>query len=380
MRLADFITASIEPILVEWVAFARTLVPTAPDQNELTLRDDAASILIEIARDMRLPEDDRERRARSRGLLRRGPEIEATPARVHALNRARSGFETNQMVSEFRALRATVIRLWSSSGHHLTSDDLDDVSRFNEAVDAALAESLKYFLAEVDRARNLFLGVLGHDLRTPLATIMSCTQHQLCARPETAHESQIVLRSAAHMRALVDDLLDYTRSRLGVGAVVEPKPMHLDRFARETVEEIIAIHPGRPIELHVKGDAQGNWDASRLHQVLSNLVVNALKYGAPHTPIEVAVDGTGEDVVVLTVHNFGAPIPTNIMLDLFDPLIRGAAPDDTDAAPDASLGLGLYIAREIVSAHAGTIGVTSSKDDGTRFVVRLPRHLAPARL
>lgn len=380
MRLADFITTNIEPILLEWVAFARMLVPAAGNQSELALRDDAAPILIEIARDMCLPEDDRQRLAKSRGLLVRDTALETTPAHVHAMQRARSGFKTIQMVSEFRALRATVMRLWSSSGPHLTADDLDEVTRFNEAVDAALAESLMFFIAEVDRARNLFLGVLGHDLRTPLATIMSCTQHQLRARPENARESHMVLRSAAHMKALVDDLLEYTRSRLGVGVVVEPKPVQLDRLARETLEEIIAIHPGRPIELQAKGDAHGTWDSGRLHQVLSNLVINALKYGSPRTPIEVTVDGTEEDDVVLTVRNFGTPIPTKILPDLFEPLIRGSAvaATDADAAPNASIGLGLYIAREIVSAHAGTISVTSSADEGTRFIVRLPRHNASA--
>ncbi|MBW8828406.1 MAG: HAMP domain-containing histidine kinase [Burkholderiales bacterium] len=169
-----------------------------------------------------------------------------TPSRAHALQRARSSFEVNQMVSEYRALRATVLRLWSAAATEVTVHDLQDVTRFNEAVDQALAESLKLFVAEVDRARNLLLGVLGHDLRTPLATIVNCAHYRLRVRPEDTRDANTILRSAERTKVLVDDdVLVYTRKRLGVGVTVDPVPRQLDRFARDTVDELLAINPGR---------------------------------------------------------------------------------------------------------------------------------------
>jgi signal transduction histidine kinase len=277
------------------------------------------------------------------------------------------------MVSEFRALRATVLRLWSASMHGATEHDLEDLTRFNEAVDQTLAESLKFFVAEVDRARNLFLGVLGHDLRTPLGTIMSCAHYQLRARPGTEREAKLILQGASHMKALIDDLLAYTRDKLGVGMSVERAPMRLDRFARDTLDAIAAMNPGSAIDLQAEGDMEGAWDASRLHQVLSNLVVNALKYGAPGAPVHVGLDGTREDGVVLRVHNRGPTIPAHILPDLFEPLVRGNTQPAGSLPSGADMGLGLYIAREIITAHGGTIAATSSDAAGTCFEVRLPR-------
>ena len=174
------------------------------------------------------------------------------------------------------------------------------------------------------------------------------------------------------MKALLDDLLEYTRHRLGSGLAIDPSALQLDQFARNTLDEINAISNGRVLELEVKGNLQGEWDARRLHQALSNLVFNALKYGLPSAPILISVDGTRNDEVVLAVQNTGKPIPAGVLPTLFDPLVRAAGESADSQVAGANLGLGLYVVREIAKAHGGSVDVTSD-DVATRFELRLPR-------
>ena len=374
MRLSRFITANLDPILADWVAFARHQLPAAARMDERALLDHGRMILEEIAADMHRPQDDDERQAKSEGNSARASTSLNVPSRSHARQRERQGFAVEQMVAEYRALRATVVRLWSASSTSVRVEDLDDVIRFNEAVDQAIAESLKVFLVEVDKTRDLFLGMLGHDLRGPLSTIASCATADLRSRPKDSPGAAIVLRSVAQMKALLDDLVEYTRDRLGAGLAIDPAPLHFEQFARQTLDEIHAISTGRVLELDAQGDTEGEWDARRLHQALSNLVFNALKYGRPGSPVRVSLDGTRKEDVVLAVENLGKPIPPGLLTRIFDPLVRE---DGDEAGADsqvagANLGLGLYVVREIAHAHRGTIDVTSN-DSITRFELRLPR-------
>jgi signal transduction histidine kinase len=296
------------------------------------------------------------------------------PSRSHARQRERQGFQVEQLVAEYRALRATVLRLWTAASSSVQVEDLDDITRFNEAVDQAIAESLQVFVAEVDRARDLFLGMLGHDLRGPLSTIASSAAVDMRIRPNDSPRAAVILRSVAQMKALLDDLVEYTRHRLGSGLAIAPAALQLDHFARNTLDEIEAISRGSVIELDVAGNLQGEWDARRLHQALSNLVFNALKYGLPGAPIRISLDGTRENEVVLAVQNSGRPIPQELLPTLFDPLVRAEREDggaDSQIA-GANLGLGLYVVREIAKAHGGSVQVTSD-DSATRFELRLPR-------
>jgi signal transduction histidine kinase len=374
MRLSSFISSNLDAILVDWVAFAREQLPAAASMDEAALLDHGRLILEEIAADMGRPQGDHERQAKSEGNGSARSTSLHVPSRSHARQRERQGFEVQQMVAEYRALRATVLRLWSAASSSVQREDLEDVTRFNEAVDQAIAESLQVFVAEVDRARDLFLGMLGHDLRGPLSTIASSAALDVRTRPNDSRRSAVVLRSVAQMKALLDDLVEYTRHRLGSGLAIAPATIQLDHFARNTLDEIDAISSGRVLDLEVEGDLQGEWDARRLHQALSNLVFNALKYGLPSAPIRINLDGTREDEVVLTVRNTGDPIPKEMLPRLFDPLVR-ATGNDGDAASQvagANLGLGLYVVREIAKAHGGTVEVTSD-DSETRFELRLPR-------
>ena len=374
MRLSDFISGNLDAILADWVVFARSQQPAAAHLDQAALLDHARLILMEIAADMQRPQQDDERKAKSEGSSTRAPGSPAVPSRIHARQRERQGFEIEQMVAEYRALRATVLRLWRAASSTVEVVDLEDVTRFNEAVDQAIAESLQAFVAEVDKARNLFLGVLGHDLRGPLSTIASTATLELHTRPNDSRRATIILRSVAQMTALLDDLVEYTRHQLTTGLSIEPVNLELGQFARQTLDEIAAISPGRVLELEVEGDLQGEWDARRLHQALSNLVFNALKYGFPESPICVSLDGTRQDEVRLAVRNGGKPIPPALLPTIFDPLVR-AAGDDWGAdsqSTGANMGLGLYVVRQIATAHGGSVSVTSD-DELTRFELRLPR-------
>ena len=373
MRLADFITTHLESILVEWVSFARTRISVGRGMTDLALRDDAEAILREVARDMGTSQTTDEQLSKSQGDTAPRESLAKPPSHAHAMQRVRSGFEVNQMVSEFRALRATVLRLWSASAGTATIEDLQDVTRFNESIDQALAESLKSFVGEVDRARNLFMGVLGHDLRTPLSTIVTCASILGLRDAEGARELEMIKRSAERMRALVDVVLSYTRRSLGAVLPVELKPIELRALTNECIHDLAVTNPERRIELSTAGDLQGRWDSMRLAQLISNLVGNALKYGAPDQPICVTLDGSDPDGIVLRVQNFGALIPSGLLADIFEPLVRGPNQPGSARAGGANMGLGLYIAREVASAHFGTIHATSNAESGTIFEVRLPR-------
>ncbi|HSI49846.1 MAG TPA: HAMP domain-containing sensor histidine kinase [Ideonella sp.] len=374
MRLSNFIISHLDEILVEWVAFARCQLPAAANLDDAALLDHGKLILEEIVADMGRPLQEDERQAKSEGNSATASESADVPSRSHARQRERQGFHIEQLVAEYRALRATVFRLWSASSGPAQREDLEEFARFNEAVDQAIAESLQVFVAEVDKARDLFLGMLGHDLRGPLSTIASCANLHRRSRPNDSPHTPVLLRSVAQMKALLDDLVEYTRHRLGSGLPIDPADLQLDQFARETLDEIAAISGGRELALEVRGDLRGEWDARRLHQVLSNLVVNALKYGLPDAPIRICLDGTRADEVILAVENTGKPIPKRLLPTLFDPLVRAAGEDWEADSPvaGANLGLGLYVVREIATAHGGTVEVTSN-ENATRFALRLPR-------
>ncbi len=203
--------------------FARQQLPAASGLDERALRDHGKLILQEIAADMDRPQDDEERQAKSEGNSSTASSATDAPSRSHARQRERQGFEVEQMVAEYRALRATVLRLWGAASPMAGAEDLEDVIRFNEAVDQATAESLSVFLAEMDKTRDLFLGMMGHDLRGPLSTIASCARLEQKSRSD-GRQAAIVLRSVAQMRALLDDLVEYTRNRLGTGLAISPAP------------------------------------------------------------------------------------------------------------------------------------------------------------
>jgi signal transduction histidine kinase len=287
----------------------------------------------------------------------------------HAIDRLEGGLKLDQLVSEYRALRAGVLRLWEQTDN----DDKQGITRFNEAIDETLAESAAWYSKKVAETREQFLDILGHDLRNPLGSIIvgaTLLTNSHGADTKNAAVAARILNSAGRMNRMVNDLLDLTRSRLGAGIPIIRKPMNLGPVCEQVVAELQTIHPDCHLQFEQKGDLQGDWDSDRLTQVISNLVANGVQYGCKAGPITVAAEALGEEVVV-RVHNDGPPIPQNAIRKIFEPMVRHAAQHgDTNAT---GLGLGLYIARAVLLAHGGTIAVSSNDTKGTTFTVRIPR-------
>src|SRR5688572_11930609 len=177
MRLSQFIVANREPIMAEWEAFARTCAPASGSMDITALRDHASEMLTVIAADLDTPQGDRAQAEKSKGNA--PEEVTKTAATKHGADRAESGFSTDQMVSEYRALRASVIRLWAKQQGKATAADLEDMTRFNEAIDQALAESIVRYTQDLDNSKEMFLAILGHDLRTPLGAVMTSSEFML---------------------------------------------------------------------------------------------------------------------------------------------------------------------------------------------------------
>jgi signal transduction histidine kinase len=249
---------------------------------------------------------------------------------------------------------------------------LNDIIRFNEAIDQALAESVEFFSAQVDRARNLFLGMLGHDLRNPLQVIQMTAAYlaTLNTDAKVSEAAGRLINSGRHMHALLDDLLDFNRTELGLGINITPGDVDLSHLLASELDQLRAANPDRRIDLEVQGDTCGSWDGKRLQQLLGNLVRNAIKYGTPSALVHVGLHGDAAGVV-LEVRNSGPVIEQSDLDQIFDALKRGSDHENR-CDTDGSLGLGLYIAREIAKGHGGSIEARSDETE-TVFAVRLPQ-------
>jgi signal transduction histidine kinase len=371
MQLAQFISDEMEAILAEWEAFAVTLLPAAQGMSSPELRDHAQQILEAVARDLSTPQTRQAQMEKSKGRLTPLSDARETAAQTHAVLRARSGFDINQLTAEYRALRAAVLRLWlDRCGPDRT--ELDDMIRFNEAIDQALTESVSFFTTQVDQSRNLLLGMLGHDMRSPLQTIQMTADHlaRLNDKQEVSAAAARLIRSGARMQALLDDMLDFSRTKLGLGIRVAPAPADLAALVADELDQLRVAHAGRTVELEIVGDTGAMCDGRRIQQMLGNLVGNAFKYGEPTGAVRVLVTGSEGDVSI-EVTNRGPAIPTSALQRIFEPLERGPGAESRPGSQN-SLGLGLYIAREIARAHRGTIKARSDETE-TVFSVHLPR-------
>jgi signal transduction histidine kinase len=222
------------------------------------------------------------------------------------------------------------------------------------------------------RTVDFILGVVGHDLRNPLGAIhMSAALLHRKGGLEgwQARAIERMRSSAGRMGRIIQDLLSYTRTRLGNGIPINPCPASFDAIARKVVDELRAVNSDRAIEIAVHGDPAGEWDPDRLEQVASNLVSNAIDHGDPAVPVRVEVDGDDAERLLLHVRNGGPGIPPEVLSHLFEPFARGP---DEKSRKASGLGLGLYISRQIVRGHGGEVEA-SSHDGETVVTVRLPR-------
>jgi signal transduction histidine kinase len=373
LELAEFIDRERRTIVAEWESFARTLLPAAGGLNALALRDHADEILTAIIRDMNSRQTTTEQTEKSKG---RGQAHQlGEMGKIHATLRIEIGFKLGQMVAEYRALRASVLRLWEKIG-----GDPGGVTRFNESIDEALTVAVDSFTETTERYRDQSVGILSHDLRNPLSgIILGATMLMPPEGRESGQEGtdkgvgvicKRILSSARRMDRMISDLLDLTRTRFGKQIPVTRAPIDLEPLCRQVLAELEGQCPTR-LRFSSEGDLHGVWDGDRLAQVLSNLIRNAIQHGGTQAPITLVALGVGGEVL-LKVHNGGPAIPEEALPHIFEPMVR-----HVETQKNTGLGLGLFIAFQVVMAHEGTLEVTSTADGGTTFTARLPRQ-APA--
>lgn len=372
MSLADYIEANFLELIDDWVEYARQITLKDNSLSEEQLRNSAADLLSGIVADMRTSQSAEEQKAKSRGDgfgLQSGFD---DAAHHHADARLAHGFDINQVVAEFRALRATVLRRWQGRSPDVAAG-FEDMIRFNEAIDQMLAESVRRHAQRTTRIRDLFSGVLAHDLRSPLGAILNSAE--LLLHDEGLSATSVkgvanIQRGSRRMKRMIDDLLVFSRTRLEEALPVTFTPQDMGRICSDAVDEVRASWPDAHIRLWLNGDLRGAWDGGRLGQLVTNLLVNAVRYG--NGAVSVNVAGGGGQVSV-AVENEGDPIPAHALPTLFDPLTRASPPVRNGTA--AGMGLGLYICRCIATAHRGTITVEST-ENGTRFCLSLPASAA----
>ncbi|GAC1534602.1 MAG: HAMP domain-containing sensor histidine kinase [Ramlibacter sp.] len=377
MRLSDFLRTHSERILVAWDEFASTVAHSGKVMDHKALRDHAAQILKAIADDLDLPQSPAQQIAKSRGESDRTAGDGDTAAETHADTRIVAGFGIDAMLTEYRALRASVLRMWAETHSRQTGDDeLQQLTRFNEAIDQAITESVARYTEQVDRSTNLFMGMLGHDLRNPLSTIRLSTELLTRSGQLTAKAAQPITNAARRIETIVELIIDFSRAQSDSVMPIRVRSGKLASTFENIIDETLVRHPSTTFVLRgTDADTQGEWDEGRMGQLLSNLLENAVLYGARDTPITVEL-AAESDHVAFSVHNLGRVISLQDRERMFEPRKRGNGEAENRALH--GLGLGLYICREIVRSHNGTLAVRSTEGEGTTFFCRLPRR-QPAR-
>ena len=398
MRLADFILAHVEPILVEWEAFARSIWPgggATPDPKEL--RDDAEGILRTTAADMASAQSPEEQEEKSRGNGHGGQESNRVnqAARSHGRGRVVSGLSLEQVVAEYRALRASVLRLWRESKPSAHLEDLDDITRFNESIDQSLTQSLRAYEQQVERvrkallarqrashneaeranrAKDTFLAMLSHELRTPLNAIvgwMSILRDRSCNELELAEGLEVIDRNTRAQVQLIDDVLDVSRIvsgklRMDIG------PCELIEVINAGVDAVRPAAQAREIAIDLELDpaaSHASCDAARIQQVVWNLLSNAVKFTPKGGRISVTLARVQSSLQIQVSDN-GEGISPEVLPYVFD---RFRQADSSPSRRIGGLGLGLSIVKYLVEAHGGTVQAHSAGEGhGATFTVRLP--------
>jgi signal transduction histidine kinase len=373
MRLNEFILRNMSVILKEWDDFARKIQPADRKMDAKELRDHAEDMLKTIAKDLATYQSERERVEKAEGDQPK-PEQE-TAAEVHAEGRLQSGFPIDLLVAEYRALRASVLHLWLKECTMSGEQQINDLIRFNEAIDQSLAESIARYSQAVMSAQDVFLGTLGHDMRSPLNTLGLSAQLIMHTEKENTNLVQLgsrMFNSVLRLKQMLDNLLEFTQRRLGNGVALNRVESDLAVISEQVVEEFRISNPQRIIRNTVEGNCKGLWDSGRIGRVYQNLISNALQYGLPDQDILVS-SYANKTEAVFCVTNQGTPIPKEEHERIFEILQRATQPGEPGT--HANMGLGLYIARDIVTAHQGVISVASTDAEGTIFTVRLPVNL-----
>lgn len=372
--MAEFILSRRTEVVRDWKLFADTLHPVGTRVSDLVLGDHVDELIDAIARELGSPPSfgvgsDSFRRPAPAGLA-----LLATAARIHTSERVKGGFQLQQIVAEYRTLRSGLVRMWRESADPLTLANNEMLDRLNDVIDELIQASVDVYGTEIERSRELLLGTLGHDLRNPLNAIsMRAAVLAGMKLPQEAQDVLAPMRGASvRMGRLIGDLLDITRVRLGSGLDLHRVEANLGTLCAQSMEEVQSALASNLIRVFSTGDLRGFWDTTRIYQALTNLLSNAIQHGKPMAPITVTLKG-GVSSVTCAIQNWGPTIPAAMLVRIFEPMLRVQAEIAIQPASTDSIGLGLYIAKEIIEAHGGTISVTSTESAGTIFTVFLER-------
>ena len=278
----------------------------------------------------------------------------------------------SQLVDDYATLRASVVRQWRRRHPSPSAADLDDLVYFNEAMDRSLAELAATFSPSEAQPHSLFLGVLNHELRTSVASILMSAQvltHRSAPGTPEAKAAQRILRSCQQVRQSLDALSDFTKVRLGEHLEIDRVRDDMGVLCKQAVDAFARVDPERRVRLTTDGDVSGDWDQTRIREAIGGLLANAARFASRGSIVTIGVDGQGADEVKVTVHGDGTPIDIETLQTIFDPVARV----ESENATYAGLGLGLFIVRKVVDAHGGQVSVDSSPSAGTTFTVVLPR-------
>ena len=371
MTLSDFIRQSSDSIIDHAVVFARSLEPLSNPSIDIEVLQNHLPLVLEaIALDLEQPQTEAEAIRKSEGRAA-APSLES-PAQSHGRLRAGTGLSIAEVVSEYRVLRAVIVRLWVNWEEKPHGEDLVDILRFNEAIDQAIAESVACHTREVARWRDMMLAVVSHDLRGPMQAVLGTTE-VLSTKASELYAPYVgaITRSVQRLTGLLDSLLDYSRVRLGAGLSLERRTVDLAAACEAEIELLRAAHPAS-IEYSAAGPAVGQFDAGRIREALANLVSNAVQYRSSGSAVRVILEGNTNDVY-LAVINEGEVIPPEVLQTLFEPMRRRQTA--TRDRPRRNLGIGLFVVREIAKAHGGDVAAVASNGEIT-FSMLLPKEVA----
>lgn len=356
-QLADLLRDRADEILHRWVNQARVL-PAVKDQPLDVLRNAIPELLEHVA--VALEEGQ--------------PPGELTEiSREHAQVRMEVGIDARQLIAEYQLLRRAVLEVIGDALEDAESlparHQLVGIALLNELLDAAVIDSVDAYMEERDRAREVFIAVLGHDLRNPLHLIRLATATLLRRGDQLDHDQLRRVSGAAkaldRIDGLVSDLLDFARGRLGGGIPINPSSNDLHEIVSDVAEELSMTHPNRDVQIaqHEEDCCIGEWDRPRISQAVSNLMMNALTHG--EDPITVSVREQNDELVI-EVTSRGA-IPERLRKSLFDPFV-------SSVKGEGGLGLGLYVVDQIARAHGGRAEIEGGREDRTTARMILPRY------
>ena len=360
MSLPHFIHESLDDILSEW---ERECGESPRGAKPVVRRVHFGKVLQAVAEEMKRSKasDAAAAAATVASLARRGGDAPASP-QSHA----------SQLVDDYASLRASVVRQWRRKHPSPSAADLDDLVHFNEAMDRSLAELAATFSPSESQPHALFLGVLNHELRTSVASILMSAQvltHRSTPGTPEAKAAQRILRSCEQVRQSLDALSDFTKVRLGEHLEIDRVRDDMGVLCRQALDAYARIDPERKVRLTSDGDLGGDWDTTRVREAVGGLLANAARFASRGSVVTIAVDGHATDEVKVTVHGDGTPIDVETLQTIFDPVARV----ESENATYAGLGLGLFIVRKVVDAHGGQVSVDASEEHGTTFTVVLPR-------